>query len=122
RSKRSGKDFSRLPFRARLPNVRIMSRVPNKGKKARAHPLPKTRTPPGFPKGGVSGTLLSYLLRNTVLNEGLRPANTWAGQRFLTEHPARTAHRTYALGNAGSPVLRCRVASTSSAAVLNSTT
>jgi hypothetical protein len=34
--------------------------------------------------GGVSGTLLSYLLRNTVLNEGLRPGNTWARQRFLT--------------------------------------
>src|SRR5262249_34574751 len=50
-------------------------------------------------KGGVSGTLLSYLLRNTVLNEGLRPGNTWARQRFLTQPPARTARRACAPGS-----------------------
>src|SRR6266576_4821124 len=36
--------------------------------------------------------------------------STWEthgrGQRFLMEHPARSAHRAYAPGSAGSPLLR----------------
>jgi hypothetical protein len=56
------------------------------------HPCKRrqTRPSPGrcdSSRGGVSGTLLSFL-PNTFFNEGLRLANTWARQRFLTERQA----------------------------------
>src|SRR5215471_17058885 len=65
------------------------------------------REPRPIPKGGVSGTLMEWAIRRAMLR-GFRFANTWARQRFLTEHPARTICRAFAPENTGSPVLRRR--------------
>src|SRR5262245_13379516 len=54
--------------------------------------------------GGVSGALMVWAIRRAMLRE-LRFANSRARRRFLTERPARTAHKACALGNVGS--LRC---------------
>jgi hypothetical protein len=67
----------------------------------------KTRTPPVrsevTPRAESSGTLM-YGFGATV--GGLHLGNTWARQRFLTELPARQAHKTFGLGSISEPLLR----------------
>jgi len=55
----------------------------------------KTRTPPSVWEGrGLGNPPEGYILRSTAFNEGLRLGNKSARQKFLTERPARKAHRT----------------------------
>src|SRR6266404_5176816 len=65
------------------------------------------REPRRIPRGGVSGTLM-WAIRRAKLR-GLRFANSRAHQKFLTERPARTAHRASAPGSASAPLSRSAV-------------